>query len=615
MSNPNNPVQQQNLFSSIFNDSYTSERINLGNDKKPKKKVNYLSKKKQRMEPSEVQKILNTVRKEKMTKRDHLSDWLDKKKKFTDEDKVGLWFEMGKLKSDTNRMDMPKELSDKKIVFYWSTFLELTAITSEKLYWEVILQQSMKASNISDSVDIKEITICSVDPITLTSKTNFHECYYIDNNVDICAPFSYYNLSANIADFGNVYTASPDQITIKDKTYTIYTNKNNKTELIIALSNYSVENIQKIMDERKNFLIDEKNELKQGIRTLEKKNGYYFYQKKFVPQYFCPSSLYLGSEKALKYSVLFEFELDKDMFLKKVLAGQQFFSFSGLMNFDNMINLINFYRYIGVAYIGSEIFKENIVNQANEYYETIKTEYVIVQKHFKNFCAVIKGYLDCFKTYVNFDKLVDLKKKVESYLIEDSFIKDNFKVNQNVLNLLIGLGKETTKNLQAYVNGDTHKLIEIMNSVLTKIINQTENAELFENEIRSIGLGCFNYLYDGNIPLVPIIRSRFAFLDIVNGRSDIVTLRNVLDKLSSNATEKRLTKEEAEKRRRKDISDIVDKIYVQMSKAPNRQNLSQSQNSMQVEQPNQNMISKDELIKNVMEEDLISNAETHYLND
>lgn len=528
-------------------------------------------KRKAKKEPSDVQKMLTAIKKQKMSNKDVLRDWLNKKSQNLSDDKLEMYFKLGKLSSDYKVLSMPKVIANKKMKIYFSAFMGFNYLTTDKLYWEFLLSYSLKNDSLMSFLQLDKLSVCSVEAIKVNDKLSFAEYYIEDNNPDISAPVYNSNMMT-YEEFANNFNNHFTELTggdIRGVNYTMYGRNDCNEDMIIYKTSYNGVNVVPVNLYTRTVVRLEKGSLKYGLESLVKGRGVYFIDKTFNVETFCPSTLVFGpdmdgpTEKHLKitFSLLYELEIDKDLYLEECVRKNNVIIFDFMFNWTNLEDVLDLIRftsiYLGHTYGWAKESSE--VKKIIEEFAKVRNNYVLYRKHYYKFCSIVTGFIDCFKNKVNFDKLMELSDKVLEYIQEEEVFDRLGDTKSELIKFLDGtLG---AKSMSKFLTVSTIQTIKLIYEIIKRLETETERADVLEDDIRTVGTQCFKYMADGEFAIVNQIRSKLGFLGDVTGGQALNVLANHLKTMKNDYLQEKAVRDNERKAVNKQLKGASRVIY------------------------------------------------------
>lgn len=509
-----------------------------------KKTINILGKKtKRQSSKSEIQKMIDTVRKksqsDEMIKPVLQSLKYDLKAAGTD-----VVAELARLRFKLKKLGLGKELCEGQLKTFTLASYKIADngafITNDLFFYVMLLYERLEKESRNMIDSIEEIYVCNTSELFLNGKDELQEFFYEDSipDVSMCGNLNTVtNDSITISIDTKKDKKFPGMLTYKGNTYLyemVY--RNNKPAFIMANKKYwtitpiDKDNYKYEIEIRNFKLFHISKELKSGIKRVGKKKGLFVIGSKLIPTDIAVKNLLLNCDASFEY--LITAKLNKIDILNS-FKGKKVPSF--ICNMENLLQLTEM--------IIISAFLNNIdISDILENYKKYNSVFTMYRKLYMKLMSVICKYFDWFIEKVNYDRILELKKHVDntlSYWEEistanvESYLKEwAIKILKCNNNYSMDDENNLIMNFFSHLNELKVMLLKTRN-VLLKITDFSIDADVIEPHLRALAVGYRNYMMDGPIKCFTIIRTAYAFMGNTIGNNTINELVVELNRIKA----------------------------------------------------------------------------------
>lgn len=309
------------------------------------------------------------------------------------------------------------------------------------------------------------------------------------------------------------------------------------------------------------FLYTNKGELVKGTKSVNGLNSYFFYSQTLTPVRFCPSTLKFNTNSLVKEEIefieLFKYKLDLNYYMNYCIEKKKFIMIPNVLIWENMNGFFEFLKVISILDIKNNLTDFGKLINVLDFYENDRNYFAQWKAHYDNFKKIVYGFLDCFGSKINLDKLFMLTSACNDFIADRRYLSslEKFKIMVKYLLvfsegsvLMVNFLKENVLNV---VRGISYA------SELMKYPSEIEKEEFnIDLNIRSIGLMIYNIFLNGDMPVIPDIRCEANFLGGVMGSFPARQLFENINELVQIQKEK----EKEKYKKRKVNNDLKNKI-------------------------------------------------------
>ena len=507
------------------------------------KTINLLGKKTKRQTyKSEIQKMMDTVRKKAQTD-EMIKPVLESLKYNLKSAGADVLAELTRLRFKIKKLGLGKELCEGKL----STFVVSSSkfgnkgafITNDLFYYVVFLYErlAMEHRKLIDSIE--NVYVCNTSELFLNEKQELQEFFYEDSLQEASACGYLNNINTEFIEV-TIDTRKgdkdPGKLTYKGQTYMyemvplkekplfimanqkywkINTFEGNKYEYIFKIPKFQLFHISK--------------ELKSGIKRVGKKKGLFVIGSKLIPTDVAVKNLLLNCDASFEYLITTKLnKIDILNLFKEKRAVPSFIC--------NMENLLQLTEIIIVS-----AFMNNIdISDILENYKKYNSAFTLYRKLYTKLMSVICKYFDWFIEKVNYDRILELKKHVDntlSYWEEISKANVETHLKEWAIKILkcnnnFSLEDKDNMILNFFSNLNELKIMLLKTrSVLLKIGDFSIDAEAIEPHLRALAVGYRKFMMNGDVKCFTIIRTPYAFMGNTIGNNTIADLVAELNKI------------------------------------------------------------------------------------
>ena len=511
------------------------------------KTINLLGKKTKRQTyKSEIQKMMDTVRKKAQTD-EMIKPVLESLKYNLKSAGADVLAELTRLRFKIKKLGLGKELCEGKL----STFVVSPSkfgnkgafITNDLFYYVVFLYErlAMEHRKLIDSIE--NVYVCNTSELFLNEKQELQEFFYEDSLQEASACGYLNNINTEFIEV-TIDTRKgdkdPGKLTYKGQTYMyemvyrdnkpafIMANKKYWTITVIDKSNYKYDiNIN-------NFkLFHISKELKSGIKRVGKKKGLFVIGSSITPTDVASKNLLLNCDAS--FECMIKAALNKSDLLNLITEEKKVPSF--VCNMENILILIELITLAGF------LSNKNISDILEEY-KKYRATFALYKKLYTKLMSVICKYFDWFIEKVNYDRILELKKHVDdtlSFWEEIGTTGVESYLREWILMLLTCNGAYTLEEddnliLNFFSNlNELRSMLLKTKTVLVKIIDLSIKAEVIEPQLRALAVGYRRFMLNGSIKCFTMIRTVYAFMGNTIGNDTIEDLVKELNKMKVEA--------------------------------------------------------------------------------
>ena len=530
------------------------EKYDALNTSETNKTVKFLGKKKKRQtSKSEIQKMIDTVRK-KATTDEMIKPVLQSLKYDLEAAGTDVLAELSRLRFKLKKLGLGKELCTGQL----KTFLLASQsigdngafVTDDLFFYVVLLYEKLNLESRKMIDSIESVYICNSSELFLNEKNELQEFFYEDTIPDASACG---NLSTSL---GNSIKVSikpqegmrmPGVLNYKGKTY-LYESVNNHVTnkpmfLMAEQSFWKINKVQQNIDNQlvtfeqydlnipafKLFHISK--ELKSGVKRVGKKKGLFIIGSKITPTNVATKNLLLDCDASFEYLVTGT--INKSYVLNFISNKNKITVPDFLCNMENLLILIELTTLSGFMY---GVDMSNILANYKQYY----TAFTLYRKLYTKIMSVICNYFDWFIEKVNYDKIIELKRKIDDTL---SFWEEIGTTNvENYLREWVtklltcdgayALESQDNLILNFFTNlNELRSMLLKTRTIFTKIIDFSVDAEVIESHLRALAVGYRRFMMNGSLKCFTIIRTTYAFMGNTIGNSTLADLVDELNKM------------------------------------------------------------------------------------
>ena len=348
--------------------------------------------------------------------------------------------------------------------------------------------------------------------------------------------------SGYVQDFaGKITLIAPGQLSEKDMENYVGALKSDPTSIVSTIPkpsektvNYqfyqckgvlivsgSKENFNDLIKQTANLLIvNSKNKLEKGLKEIkiDSNQGSYINIHDLKPTDFSPACLFI--EPAIVSPKMFvKVDLDTNSvfnYLTEEISGKKTLTAINMppnsIFWDNIDSAIQLFAFFKVATNIDKLLSAEIFLLVDGYYKN-REGFSAYKRLYSTFESIVLSFYDKITTKLSIDSIAAMKKKVDKFISDYVYQRnDNTALNdiRDVINKLPGvfmMKNFITTNVPIQLVRAIDKIISLLNSATLPDEKQSM-AELF----KTVGRMCSEVLFDGNIPMIPKIRSHTAFL-------------------------------------------------------------------------------------------------------
>lgn len=523
------------------------EKYNALSAEGANKTINLLGKKTKRQTyKSEIQKMMDTVRKKAQTD-EMIKPVLESLKYDLKSAGADVLAELTRLRFKIKKLGLGKELCEGKL----STFVVSSSkfgnkgafITNDLFYYVVFLYERLATENRKLIDSIENVYVCNTSELFLNEKQELQEFFYEDSLQEASACGYLNNINTEFIEVTidtRKNNKDPGKLTYKGQTYMyemvplkekplfimanqkyweINTFEGNKYEYIFKIPKFQLFHISK--------------ELKSGIKRVGKKKGLFVIGSSITPTDVASKNLLLNCDASFEYMI--KATLNKSDLLNLITEKKEVPSF--VCNMENILILIELITLAG-------FLSNNNISDILEEYKKYRATFALYKKLYTKLMSVICKYFDWFIERVNYDRILELKKHVDdtlSFWEEIGTTGVESYLREWILMLLTCNGAYTLEEDNNLILNFFSNLNELKSmllktkTALVKIIDLSIKAEVIEPQLRALAVGYRRFMLNGSIKCFTMIRTVYAFMGNTIGNDTIEDLVKELNKMKVEA--------------------------------------------------------------------------------
>lgn len=513
------------------------------------KTINFLGKKtKRQTSKSEIQKMIDTVRKKAQTN-EMIKPVLESLKYNLKSAGTNVLAELARLRFKIKKLGLGKELCEGKL----STFVVSSSkfgnngafVTNDLFYYVVFLYENIDTVYRKLIDSIENVYVCNASELFINERNELQEFFYEDSVQDASACGYLNNIKTEFIELTintNESHKHPGILTYKGKTY-IYEMAPFDNKPIFTIADRKYWKIDKIVGTENDYtytlkipkfqLFHISKELKTGLKRVGKKKGLFIIGSNITPTDVASKNLLLNCDAS--FECMIKATLNKSDLLNLIAEGNKVPSF--VCNMENILILIELITLAGFL-SGKDI--SNII----EDYKKYRTTFALYKKLYTKIMSVICKYFDWFIEKVNYDRILELKKHVDGTLSfweeigtagVESYLRDWILM---LLTCNNNYTLEDDNNLILNFFSNLNELKSMLlktKTVLVKIIDLSIKAEVIEPQLRALAIGYRKFMLNGPIKCFTMIRTVYAFMGNTVGNDTIDDLVKELNKMKVEA--------------------------------------------------------------------------------
>ena len=298
-----------------------------------------------------------------------------------------------------------------------------------------------------------------------------------------------------------------------------------------------------------------------GFKELNKQESVYFLNSQVNVEDFCPC--FLVCEQVIKTSIVFKAKLDYTgvfAIMEKSLEenSEKVLYPPDALYWNTMPSWIDFLTIFVLTGRGIGPKLKESIQGFIDIYRDIKDILALWKKIQMNFQNIIKEFYESFQTYIQYDKLDALLKKVKTYIEErDNLLR--IPINGRVMEFINHpVAQESGPMMCRQFLGDVLQIADAIKTILDEFIlgRKPENKI---NDLRRLGLMIYNISLTGNVNYrcFPIVISPAGFLGTVTGDLKYGKEDNILEAIIKDFSK-------ARKKKKEGVSELA-KMYVEVA--------------------------------------------------
>jgi len=339
-----------------------------------------------------------------------------------------------------------------------------------------------------------------------------------------------------------------------------YSKVGNASKCIIVESS-RVKDAKDLSQKQYKFSVDKIKKSGIGAKTIEVKNKPRYIDTKLKPDNFCPAYFSLGgyivSAKML-FNIAFDYNSFYEMIITYAKNNNSVIKFpNDFFYWDNLPLMMDLFTSLSVT--GKSFgLPENMVyfiTKICEKYFPIKTVLDLWGRLMLDIQKLCRDFFNCFNNKINFDTLVDMKKRVTDLIEDHKTLRDD----ESLIDV-VAFFTETLKDwdlcIRNQMNHDNIKnLLKLIKSALKEIEDgKLQNLDKIEKAAAIIYNVSYSYK-DDNTVLFPIVLSPGAFFGNKLDKEEDRT--KMYEEIVKNFIEKEENKQIDNEKKDKEILNLV----------------------------------------------------------
>lgn len=470
------------------------------------------------------------------------------------------YFQLFKTSSLTKAISFARQLCPGEMTYHCINTIETEFVTSDLLYWTSNIKDYEVANIFEDrEYSIKEIYCCSIKPIFIRNVLDDVKEYYIqDYNQNFSSP----DWPEDLKYSQSIYVEPQIEYWYNMKEYVAcdvierpqigepYKRCNFYSTFIRTNNNVDKKKLQENLVEfatNHRYIKYDKKMLINGIKKFKINKGTYYFQRRFVPTDFCPTTL-TGLEK-FDMKVMFTVKFPMSSYFDICVKSNKIV----VLNFVTFENIDYFYDFLQVVKVTTELLNEN-----NEDLLQFIEVYAENRESFKEFNVVYSEleknlvfFYDSFSKRINVDRIRTIYDKIRETISKWNHIPNSLITKYN---LCVSYIKKYAKQMVHFFNLNVEDMLNTINYCCLLCLSPRDDSKNIEKAARYCGYMIFNLFKGGKEDVFNVIRSQCSFLENIIGNATsedveayIHDLRKARKKDEINKEEKLSIEEEARK--------------------------------------------------------------------
>ena len=488
--------------------------LQLKRERKPKK------------QPTPLNTLLNAIYKKGAVDRDEIIGVITSQKLKVDEKTKQLLVSVANLKVNNSKINMTENLINGSLYCYYScTFKDVRSLTNDNLYLLFIAFTSLQDGKKPYTKELLQSG--TIENVQIVSQTTYeageaYRGYYQDFEGDFCA------LNMDIPKSRNDYEsimnlkANKFNFTYNGIDYVV---SGNQTSCIIF--NKAIEGDIKGLMGGMQILKVENGKIALNYKTVNIKDKPQFISCKIKPESYCPSFLIMP--KPLAISLLYKIKVDLNDLTEMLNTQIEKNSiFSGPNNICYWDTIENFYTFMKVYLLTNDWNKKlrgkKIVTDFITKYEKYRPAILLWKQAQLEYQRILYDFYNSFTSKISYDRLTKLRKRLEKYLGERSFLRRD-PTYESIVEMFEGI-----VCFSQFINNQFKEETFYIGDEMLRVLDKFENGT-FKNEtgdernLKKIGVAIYRVsCTDDEVakdPAFPFILSPGGFLgDVIGGRLD-----------------------------------------------------------------------------------------------
>ena len=479
---------------------------------------------------SERNKLIQKMLALKTDKKEFIDEFLAKNGIKVSEEQKKHFYAINKLRSDFNKkITIPKSLIVNKIFIYYKisnvqySFISNDLLTNIALFY--VSNQNWQKLGFEQSITLNNAFLCSKKTYNLeNAETKFKECYIEDMNSNISfIGFDTDNVTKEEIDKFINEATNKQKFTYGGSNYVLYAKD---TRLLIYKTSEFKDNETIANAIRKTTLIyKDKGNLKRGFKTINKKDGLFFFQQNLNLTDFCPSIVI--TDEPSTYDVLYKIEVNPEDLLNYYISrnnNEDIIVYNNLINFENLDDMISFFTILSFT---SDV-NDNVKNLINNYNNSRKV-IALFKKEYNDFKTIVLSFYDSFMYKLNLDTIMRIHNQCNDFINQNNIIA-KYGNDESYNKFIYGLQNYGT-TLFNYLQYKKVDFINVIYNICSEIINSNGQIADLSEQVRTIGVAIYDMFFNNKTNILNTIRSPFSFLSNIVGNSKMDILRNNLNNL------------------------------------------------------------------------------------
>lgn len=510
-------------------------------------------------EPSVRQALLNEITKTNDFSYEGVMKAALKKGFSVNKGEADFIAELGKSKIMVNKIGIPSNLCRKKLHYYYLTtnYNLQKVITDDPLMWisTVIVRWKTDKlyktySRFTGKVDVKKFTFVT-DTLIQNSVTYSGYCQDKDPGIlflrskDLNTDEVQKEINDPKSGYEDYQLNSQPYVLIEGNNFLICCPTNYISRDNIAATAVNLSAIK---------CFNSKNKLSDGLKSIKKNNEYgtYLNLHEIKVTDFCPSCVFLETP-VNDARVLIYMELDNNVIYNNIRNVEKSIKDLKLppncVFWDNYSSFMEMLCVLDISKFNPDAPIKKEINEVYTNYVNNKSAFQAWAVIYRTFDEIVMGFYDSITSKMTYDQIIRLKSKIDFFVDNYNYLQSN-EATAEIAKILNTIG-DACSLMQMFISNNTAlELATSIRKIIRMLIEQQISKTM--DYVRTVGIMCLQVMYDGNVPMIPKIRSKSSFLGNIGG--GVITSKNVIGNILALAKkfEKDISADEGE--------DFMDKL-------------------------------------------------------